>query len=188
MKRLFARLFFYPTLYWNVLINRVLHLRQWWNWIDDTVLLGALPVASDASKLRELGITGVINMCEEYPGPLDAYSKNNIEQLHLPTVDFVPPTDEFVRRGVDFIEAHRAKGGKVYVHCKAGRGRSATIVLCYLVERGHSIQSGMDLMLKQRPQILKKLAERDVIKRFASNRNPSLPAGERAETTEGSPG
>lgn len=171
MSRTFARLFFYPTLYWNVLINRVLKLREWWNWIDDTVLLGALPVASDAARLRELGITGVINMCEEYPGPVAAYSKNGIEQLHLPTVDFVPPTDEFVQRGVDFIETHRARGGKVYVHCKAGRGRSATIVLCYLVARGHTLQSGMELMLQKRPQILKKLAERDVIKRFAATRS-----------------
>jgi atypical dual specificity phosphatase len=183
MNRFFARLFFYPTLYWNILINRVLKLRAWWNWIDETVLLGALPVASDAPAFQKMGITGVINMCEEYPGPLAAYTQHGIEQLHLPTIDFVPPSDADVRRGVDFIEAHRARGGKVYVHCKAGRGRSATVVLCYLIARGHSLEGGAQLMREKRPQILSKLAEREVIKRFAlacanASESPKVPSAQ----------
>ena len=40
-----ARVFFYPTLAYNVLMEKVTS-RRWFNRIDDTVLLGALPFRS----------------------------------------------------------------------------------------------------------------------------------------------
>lgn len=51
------------------------------------VLLGALPYASDAASLRARGVTGVVNMCAEWPGPTKQYDALGIEQLHLPTTD-----------------------------------------------------------------------------------------------------
>jgi protein tyrosine phosphatase len=32
-----------------------------------------------------------------------------------------------------FFPGNEMQGGSTYVHCKAGRGRSTTIVLCFLV-------------------------------------------------------
>ena len=167
--RWFAQLVFYPTYMWNVLINRVLRLRDWWNWIDDDVLLGARPEARDAVSLKNLGITGVVNTCEEYSGPQDAYAQTGIEQLHLPTTDFVPPSYEDVVRGVAFIDAHIRRGGKVYIHCKAGRGRSATVAICYLIARGHTPESGQKLLQEKRPQVVRTLASREVVQRFYKN-------------------
>lgn len=34
---------------------------------------------------------------------------------------------------VAFIEAHKARGDRVYVHCRAGHGRSAAVVFAYLL-------------------------------------------------------
>ena len=54
----------------------------------DTVFLGAAPVGflGHADEMRAKGVVGVINMCGEYQGPLEDYSRLGIEQLWLPTV------------------------------------------------------------------------------------------------------
>ena len=137
MKRWQARLLYWPTLVYNYLLARVFKVRSWWNHVDKQVILGARPFRRDAKRLREAGVTGVVNMCEEYFGPMREYQRLGIEQLHLPTIDFTHPLEEHVEAGAAFIEKHVAKGGTVYVHCKAGRARSATIVLWWLVRYRH---------------------------------------------------
>lgn len=58
-----------------------------------------------------------------------------MEQLRLSTVDLTGvPTLENLQKGVEFILRHRACGNSVYVHCKAGRSRSATMVAAYLIQ------------------------------------------------------
>ena len=47
---------------------------------------------------------------------------------------FEAPSQEMLIEGVRFINDNISKGGRVYVHCKAGRSRSATLVGCYLME------------------------------------------------------
>lgn len=42
---MFARVTFYPSLFYNVMMERV-SARRWYDRIDDTVILGALPFRS----------------------------------------------------------------------------------------------------------------------------------------------
>ena len=59
-----------------------------------------------------------------------------VQHLHLTSVDRHPPLQADIDRGVTMIEAHSARKESIYVHCKAGKGRSATLVACYLVKVG----------------------------------------------------
>ncbi len=147
----FARLLFYPTLLWNLLLNRIHPQRRWWDWIDETVLLGALPMRGHVAELKALGIGAVVNTCEEYAGPIDAYSAAGIEQCRIPTIDFTPPSLADIEKSVNFIQAQAAAGKKVYVHCKAGRGRSATVVACYLITKGFTPEAAQKLLLEKTP-------------------------------------
>lgn len=62
-----------------------------------------------------------------------------MEQIRLSTVDLVGvPSLEYIHRGVDFALKHREQGTSVYIHCKAGRSRSATIAAAYLIRVGMS--------------------------------------------------
>ncbi|XP_058784942.1 phosphatidylglycerophosphate phosphatase PTPMT2-like, partial [Vicia villosa] len=46
-------------------------------------------------------------------------------------------------------------GKTTYVHCKAGRGRSTTIVLCYLVEYKHMTPTAaLEYVRSRRPRVL----------------------------------
>lgn len=80
----------------------------------------------------------------------DRWSQHNVKFLQLATTDiFESPDQNKLRSGVEFInrflpEGQKIRGikndfsqadepGTVYVHCKAGRTRSATLVGCYLM-------------------------------------------------------
>ena len=87
---MFARITFYPTLLYNVFMEKVTQ-RQWYNRIDENVILGALPLKGMADQvnfdilsivnlqyihillfwfpfqlIREENVTGVVSMNENY--------------------------------------------------------------------------------------------------------------------------
>lgn len=170
MQWLYARLAYWPTLGWNVFLGRTLKVRAWWSRVDEHVILGAVPFRSDVQRLHGEGVIGVINTCHEYGGPCLEYDRVGIVQLHLPTIDFTPPTLEDVQRGVDFIREHAASGRTVYVHCKAGRARSATIVACWLIaSRSISPEEAQRILLEHRPFVLPRIAQRQVVLDFHAN-------------------
>jgi atypical dual specificity phosphatase len=55
--------------------------------------------------------------------------------LHLPTTDHFEPTVQDLERAVQFIEQYEQTGKKVYVHCRAGHGRSAAVVFAWLLSK-----------------------------------------------------
>ena len=109
-------------------------------------------------------------MCREYGGPLDLYQRNGIEQLWLPTIDFQPPSLEDVERGVTFLDKFAVGQDQVYVHCKAGRARSATIVICWLVKtRKMTLPQAQEHLLSCRAHVNAKLCQRQVVMAYCKN-------------------
>ena len=162
-----AKLLAYPTLAWHMLLGRVLKVRNWSDPVDDQLILGAYPFDRDIPSLAKSGVTSVLNTCEEYPGPVELYDQYKIHQCRVPMVDFTHPSLANIERGVEFIEEEIAKGGKVYVHCKAGRARSATIVLCWLMKyRGMTAQEAQAYLLKKRPQVNPRIMNRMGVREF----------------------
>ncbi len=176
LRRVAARLLFLPTLAWNLLLARVLHLRHWWDAIDQHVVMGALPFSRDVPRMQHEGIRAVVNTCEEYAGPTRAYAAAGIEQLRIPTIDFTPPQLADVQRAVSFIQRQVAQGHKVYVHCKAGRARSGTVVICYLISQGLTPTQAQQLILRQRPHANPHLARRSVVQQFWQQQQPAAAA------------
>lgn len=173
---MFARVTFYPTLLYNVLMEKVTS-RRWYDRMDDTVILGALPFQSMTKQLKEEeNIKGVVSMNETYElkifsNDAEKWREQGVEFLQLATTDiFEAPDQDKLFEGVTFINrflppdsklagvpTHSAQvnGGSVYVHCKAGRTRSATLVGCYLMmKNGWSPEEAVKYMRHRRPHIL----------------------------------
>ncbi|PSN42640.1 Phosphatidylglycerophosphatase and protein-tyrosine phosphatase 1 [Blattella germanica] len=158
---MFARLSFYPTLFYNVVMEK-LTSRNWYDRIDDTVILGALPFRGMTQKLiSEENIKAVVSMNEDYELWLfsngkEEWKQHGIEFLQLQTRDiFEAPCQEKLKQGVIFINKHGDDGGSVYVHCKAGRTRSATLVGCYLMQKNvWKPEQAFQQMKRCRPHIL----------------------------------
>lgn len=168
LRRLYARTVFYPTLCWNFLLARILKVRHWWDHIDPHVIVGAFPFGRDVVAMHQDGVRAVVNTCEEYSGPVKQYAQHGIEQLHIPTTDFTHPRIEDVEQAVEFVQEHARRGETVYIHCKAGRARSATVALCWLIKyRGMSAPQAQATLLKFRPHINPRLTLRPVVQEFA---------------------
>ncbi|WOK98994.1 dual specificity protein phosphatase DSP8 [Canna indica] len=132
-----GRILFYPTLVYNVMRNMLESEFHWWDQIDEFLLLGAVPFPSDVPRLKKLGVCGVITLNEPFETlvPTSLYHAHGIEHLLIPTRDYLfAPSFGNISLAVDFIHKNATCGRMTYVHCKAGRGRSTTIVLCYLVQ------------------------------------------------------
>lgn len=165
--RIKATVVYYPTLAWNMLLGRWLSVRRWWDRVDEHVLLGAVPFRRDVPRLAAAGVRAVVNTCEEYPGPVDLYREYEIEQYRMPTVDFTHPLLEDVEGAVEFMNREIEQGHPVYVHCKAGRARSATVVMCWLIDnRQITAREAQQVLNEARPHVNPRLFERPVVREF----------------------
>ncbi|MCG3126807.1 MAG: hypothetical protein CHACPFDD_01662 [Phycisphaerae bacterium] len=165
---------YFPSLWFNRLMCATGLWRRW-NWVDDDVLIGAVPTRGDLRELAGMRVGAIVNMCEEFSGFAPELRALDMRQLYLPTLDYHSPSAARLREGVEFIERQIAEGRKVYVHCKAGRGRSATLVLCYLMRRyGLDPRSAQTRLKTARPHVNSRLSERQAVRDFARLLDPTL--------------
>jgi len=131
------------------------------------LILGGLPVhiedRDDAAELKKLGIGAVLSAVEVFEnhsnGPIinpvtpEEWEALKILELQLPTPDFETILLDHIQRGVEYINWNLENGRTTYVHCKAGKGRSALIVMCYLIKyHNFTAKEAFDLVKEKRPQ------------------------------------
>ena len=92
--------------------------------------------------LHWAGVERVLNLVEdeEYrPQEREAleraFAQMGIEEHRLPFPDFGGLPSELVDRAVSIISGWLGEGRRIYVHCRAGVNRSATVVAAYLMWR-----------------------------------------------------
>ncbi len=89
--------------------------------------------------------------------------------LWLPTKDRYAPSQRQLLAGAKFIDAMVGQKVKVYVHCKAGHGRSPTLVAAYFILKGKSAKAAMAAVRKKRPGIHPTAAQLRALKDFERN-------------------
>ncbi len=144
--------------------------RSYWV-VPGRLLAGFLPADRDPSltrhkleALRACGVTHIFNLMEsdetDHAGRLfEDYTRTLAALDHSgrpavicqrrPIRDLGTPTEAHMSALLDEIDAALAGGGTVYVHCWGGRGRTGTVIGCWLAR--HGIANG--------PQALRKLSE-----------------------------
>ncbi|NGX49185.1 MAG: hypothetical protein K940chlam5_00781 [Candidatus Anoxychlamydiales bacterium] len=118
----------------------------WFSQIDKNIFLGAVPLKNlNHEKLfKEKNITSILSIIEEKetlkktifttPINLSYWKKNNFSHLHIPIKDRYPLSSIDLQKAADFIHREVLNNKKIYVHCTAGRSRSAMAVIAYLVK------------------------------------------------------
>lgn len=107
------------------------------SWITDHLAVGGRFPGERTSHLAEvLGIRAVVDLRSEDRDDEVLLTRHGITFLHLPTDDHHAVTAGRLDEGVDFAIRHLDRGERVLIHCEHGIGRSATLALCVLVQRG----------------------------------------------------
>ncbi len=156
VNKLITRLVYVPGLAVNETMYRTGRWRRY-DQIDETLWMGARPRPTDLHALHREGVRLIINLCEEFRGHLSTMGALGQVHLHLPCLDRRPPPARALHKALEAIAQEKAQGGKVYVHCRAGKGRSALVALMYLIELGLSPEEADRKLRALRPQVNKGL-------------------------------
>lgn len=106
--------------------------------VTDGLRAGAYPASTDAVQaLEEAGVSTFVDLTHPSdPAPTYDQLLRTASRIALPLADMGTPTVGRMMRILDEVDACRAEGTTVYVHCLAGVGRTGTVVGCWLVRHG----------------------------------------------------
>jgi dual specificity MAP kinase phosphatase len=121
-------------------------------------------------RMRDLGITAVVNMREEADDAERGVSLDHY--LWLPTTDDAAPALNDLKQGAAFIHRHIEAGRGVYVHCASGVGRAPTMAAAYLVQQGAVPQAAWGQIRQKRPFIRPTPPQIEVVEVLARQRTP----------------
>ncbi len=100
------------------------------------LFIGSRLVDRDRPALDEHGITVVVDMVAEFPGPPSVRCDPEVRYLAVPVFDGCPPDLGDIRGAADFLARAVENGEGALVHCTFGHGRSATVAAAALIELG----------------------------------------------------
>ena len=114
-----------------------------------TIWLGAFP--STCNKQAYARFNGVLDLTNEFA----CASVHAPLVKHIPVMDLTPPCPQTLVKAVKWLDYAQQKGD-VLVHCALGLSRSASVVVCWLVWRGHAIdaQAAIKHVNKLRPGLV----------------------------------
>ena len=135
---------------------------------------GDTRLQEDLRVLEEDGVGAVVSLTES---PLDegVVRTSGLDYLHLPIRDMTAPTPADIGRFVDFVKVSVRAGRAVVVHCAAGKGRTGTILACYLVSEGHDPEVAISRVRRARPGSIETEEQEEAVHAYARHLRRARP-------------
>jgi protein-tyrosine phosphatase len=145
--------------------------------VTESLLVGNL---EDALRPPDF-ISAVLFLAEKAIAP-----PARLAYSHVPLKEFDEASPEDLKRAVDWLEAH-ADGHRLMVCCRAGMGRSVSVVIAYLCcAKGMGYAEAVQLLKERRPgacpipnleQTIEKVRHLRQANASRATQSPSPPAG-----------
>ena len=131
------------------------HGNTYWLWAGH-VLAGEHPAKEGEEQLSEklqlfalAGITHFIDLTSP-ADPVKTYQPlGGAVRINHPITDFGVPSPLQMQGILQSIQSALSQGGKVYVHCKGGIGRTGTVAATWLTEQGLDDKQALALLLQK---------------------------------------
>jgi len=136
-------------------------------WLEERRVLGCAYPRREAvlAELARQSVSLLINLHERPHDPA-RLTRHGLTELHLPVADFTPPSQAQLDRGIAAITAATAAGERVAVHCGAGRGRTGTLLACYLIYQGLDADAAIARVRAIRPGSVETRAQAAAVKAY----------------------
>lgn len=127
----------------------------------------------DLKSLKDAGVNCLIRLAdidETFVSSTEV-AEAGLEDYHEPVPDYCPPSQAQLDRLVLYIDRKVNEGKRVAVSCRAGVGRTGTVLACYLVYKGLDYESALAQVRRNRPGSVKTLQQENAVKRYAQRLN-----------------
>ncbi|MFQ5872083.1 MAG: dual specificity protein phosphatase family protein [Candidatus Geothermarchaeales archaeon] len=134
---------------------------------------GAL-VEEDLPWLYDQGVRSVVCLREK---AMDAelFGAAGFRYNHIPIPDFEAPDDDEAERFVRHLNWELEEGRPVLVHCRAGLGRTGTMLAIFLVSQGFAASQAVQTVRARRPRSITELEQEDAVRHYHEIRSKNLP-------------
>ncbi len=120
--------------------------------VDDCIYLGNMYMSADYDELKRLEITHILNCAIECKNHFpDEFTYCNCELDD----DSEFPIEKYFSKAVEFISTAVSNNKKVFVHCKLGRSRSASMILAFLIAfKKMSFEDAFNKLVTKKPLVI----------------------------------
>ncbi len=125
-------------------------------------------LAQDLGFLEQQQLTLLVSLTPAAVDPA-ALQSHGIDGMHLPVADFTAPSLEQLRRFVDRASTVVEQGGRVGVHCTAGKGRTGTFLAAFFVSRGLSAAEAIAKVRSLRPGSIETAEQEAAVRGYAQS-------------------
>lgn len=116
-----------------------------------------LMAMQSAGIQRFIDLTGAADPVPAYQ-PLPVAGQAAYRESH-PIADFGVPTVKSMQGILDSVRQALTRGERLYLHCKAGIGRTGTVAACILVDHGFTAEEALSLLHRKWQSVDKRHAE-----------------------------
>jgi predicted protein tyrosine phosphatase len=129
--------------------------------------LGSRLCSRDARRLNELKISAVLDLTSEFSEIRSL--REATAYLCIPLLDRTAPSMSEFQAAICFIR-EQSERGSIYVHCALGHGRSATVMLAYLLASGKfaNVNDALGHIQTRRPRVRLNPSQLRALQEFAA--------------------
>jgi hypothetical protein len=144
------------------------------SWIQpDLAVGGSFPAEHAATLGDQHGVGAIIDLRVEACDDIAVLGECGIRFLHLPTPDMAGVGQAMLELGVAFAAEMARQRRRLLVHCEHGIGRSATLALCILVDRGANPLSALQLAKDARALVSPSRSQYEAWAEWLRRRDPA---------------
>lgn len=123
-------------------------------------------LASDASALKRLGIKFLVTLNENWSAPVDELAEYGIESHQVRIPDMCAPSCEQALDMCQIVDERLQNDEACAYHCRAGRGRTGTMLAAQMIYYGYSANDALTLLRQKNAKWIESEEQHEFIYTF----------------------